>query len=269
MSKTRQRAAAGPPVSIADPEDAALLMRSYAVTHPPGVGLPSRTYPDWDQFVYAIRGVVTVLTPDGEYVVPTHRALWVPAGTPHGLRTAGVVSLRTLYFQPRLAAGRLPRTCTALDVTPLVRELVLHAAERNILRRESAADQRLVRVLVDQLTTLRQQPLQLPMPSDDRARRAAELLIARHGATPLPAVAQLVGASVRTLERTFAAETGMSVGAWRRRARLAAALRLLAAGQDVTQVAIAVGYSTPSAFVAAFGRELGVTPAKYFRNERG
>lgn len=261
MSKTRQ--AVGARRRAPDP-DAALLMRSYAVTHPPNLVLPERSYGDWDQFVYAIRGVVAVDTPGGVFVVPTHRALWVPAGTPHRVRTPGTVVLRTLFFRPQLGARRLPRTCTALDVTPLVRELVVHAALRNTLRRDVPADRRLAQVIVDQLTTLRQQPLQLPLPQDDRARRAAELLVARHGAATLAQVAAQVGASVRTLERAFVVETGVTAGAWRRRARLAAALGLLAAGRNVTDVATAVGYQTPSAFVAAFRRELGVTPGRYF-----
>jgi AraC-like DNA-binding protein/quercetin dioxygenase-like cupin family protein len=262
MSKNRQQVRRRG-VLREDP-DAALVMRSYAVTHPPNLGLPERAYVDWDQFVFAIRGVLTVQTPAGEFVVPSHRALWVPAGTPHGVRTAGTVVLRTLFFRPRLGSVRLPSTCTVLDVTPLVRELVLHAAVRNVLRRDSPADRRLALVILDQLTGLRQQPLQLPLPQDVRARRAADFLLAGHGAPSLARVARLVGSSTRTLERAFLADTGLTAGAWRRRARLGAALRLLAAARNVTEVAIAVGYQTPSAFIAAFRREFGVTPGRYF-----
>ena len=73
-----------------------------------------------------------------------------------------------------------------------------------------------------------------------------------------------VGASGRTLARAFLAGTGMPFGQWRRLARLQAALPQLAAGQAVGMVARHVGYETPSAFVAAFRRETGLTPAAYF-----
>jgi AraC-like DNA-binding protein len=56
----------------------------------------------------------------------------------------------------------------------------------------------------------------------------------------------------------------MPFGQWRRLARLHAALPRLAAGQAVGIVARHVGYETPSAFVAAFRRETGFTPAAYF-----
>lgn len=51
--------------------------------------------------------------------------------------------------------------------------------------------------------------------------------------------------------------------------RLQAALPLLAAGQPVSRVAGRVGYENPSAFVAAFRRETGQTPAACFRRETG
>lgn len=46
--------------------------------------------------------------------------------------------------------------------------------------------------------------------------------------------------------------------------RLQSALPLLAGGEVVGRIAYRVGYETPSAFVAAFRREIGVTPAAYF-----
>ncbi|WP_306307051.1 helix-turn-helix domain-containing protein [Nocardia abscessus] len=46
--------------------------------------------------------------------------------------------------------------------------------------------------------------------------------------------------------------------------RLAASLPLLAAGLPIARVAGRVGYATPSAYVAAFRRTVGVPPGRYF-----
>jgi AraC-like DNA-binding protein len=255
MSKKRQRRPEG---------DEHLIVRSYAVTHPPGLGMSERAYPDWDQLAYASRGVMTVVTSQGTWVVPPHRAVWIPAGVAYGVRMSGRVSVRTLFFRPRMR-GQLPRTCAALNVSPLVRELVLHASRRNTLRRDLPADRRLARLLLDQLATLPAEPLQLPMPRDARARQAAEVLLADPGGrSGLHEVARAAGASKRTLERVFLRETAMTLGRWRRRLRLVEALRLLAEGHAVTRVALDVGYETPSAFISAFRRELGRTPGRYF-----
>lgn len=243
--------------------DGHLLMRSYAVTHPRNLGLSQRSYAGWDQLAYASQGVMSVVTADGVWVVPPHRAVWIPARATYSVRTSGRVTLRTLFFRPELAATRLPRRCVALDVTPLVRELVLHAAARNTLRRDVAADRRLAAVIVDLLVTLPQAPLQLTMPTDPRARQAA-LRMQDAPDLPLARVARTSGASLRTLERLFLRDTALPLGRWRRRARLVAALRRLAEGAAITRTAADVGYSTPSAFIAAFKREFDVTPGRYF-----
>jgi AraC-like DNA-binding protein len=256
MSKKRHRLPQG---------DEALLVRSYAVTHPLNYGLSRRAYRDWDQLAYASRGVMSVETSQGTWVVPPHRAVWIPAGVAYSVRMFGRVTVRTLFFRPRLRARGLPRTCAALNVSPLVRELVLHASRRNTLRRDVAADRRLARMILDQLATLRAEPLQLPMPGDPRARRAAQLLQADPSGPPaLHAIARGAGASKRTLERVFLRETAMTLGRWRRRLRLVEALRLLAEGHSVTRVALDVGYQNASAFISAFRRELGRTPGRYF-----
>lgn len=58
--------------------------------------------------------------------------------------------------------------------------------------------------------------------------------------------------------------TGVGFGRWRTRLRVRAALELLAAGTPVAVAGRQVGYQTASAFIAAFRRELGVTPSRCF-----
>ncbi len=83
-------------------------------------------------------------------------------------------------------------------------------------------------------------------------------------AAPSPQWGHEVGASARTLARLFLAETGLSFGDWRSRARLLAALPRLAAGEKVTTIALDLGYESPSAFISMFKRALGKTPSTYF-----
>jgi len=107
--------------------------------------------------------------------MPPHRAVWIPAGVEHAVDMFGRVSVRTVFFKTSLTQDP-PTRCLAVNVSPLLRELILHAMRLNVLRREVASQRRLTHVMLDQLDTLRAAPLQLPWPSDRRARRAAELL---------------------------------------------------------------------------------------------
>ena len=121
-------------------------------------------------------------------------------------------------------------------------------------------------LLFDLLEPVAVATIEAPMPHDDRAYEVAEALCA-NPADPrtLDEWGRHVGASGRTLARAFLADTGVPFGRWRTQVRLRAALPALAAGEPVSNIARRIGYDTPSAFVAAFHRETGLTPGAYFR----
>jgi AraC-like DNA-binding protein len=237
-------------------------VRAYAVTHPSGsVAIPQ---PDgWDQLIYASQGVMTVRTSGGTWVVPPHRAVWVPSGVDHRIQMSGRVMVRSLYFHEGLID--LPPACRAVNVSPLLRELILHAVAMAPLYCEIPEHDRLLALLMDQLSALPEAPLQLPLPRDRRALIVATQLISDCGSLEsLAEVCTRSGVHIRTAERLFLAQTDMTLDQWRRRLRVIEALRLLASGQTVTSVATAVGYSTPSAFTTMFRQETGSSPGRYF-----
>jgi AraC-like DNA-binding protein len=65
------------------------------------------------------------------------------------------------------------------------------------------------------------------------------------------------------MQRLFTEETGMAFSKWRQRLCLITAMQRLAAGQSVTSAALDAGYSTTSAFISMFRKELGTTPGRY------
>jgi len=245
-------------------DDEDLLVRTWATTHSVASTISTHAKP-WHQLAYASSGVLSVHTSQGAWVVPPQRAVWIPAGILHRVEVSARASVRTLFFAPRIARG-MPSSCQAVQVSPLLRELILRAVALGLLREGVPAQARLARVILDQFEALPVAALQLPMPHDPRARRAAERLIREPmELESLEGAARAAGASKRTLERLFLRETQMTLGRWRQRSRLIEALRLLAAAQPVTRVALDVGYQSPSAFVSAFRRQMGTTPGRYFR----
>ena len=249
-----------------EPEDC-ILVRTLAIDYASGTTLAEHSH-EWDQLVFASRGVMTVRTTQGAWVVPSHRAVWVPAHVEHSIRMSGTVAMRTLYLRPGDAPD-MPGACSVLNVSPLLRELVLHAVSTNVLDGSIPAHVRLLGVIVDQLRARPVVPLELGMPRDPRALRVAVYLDENPGDTgSLEQLARRAGASERTLERIFLAETGLTFGQWRQQLRLHAALRLLAAGERVTTVALDVGYESASSFIAMFRHALGTTPRRYFAAAR-
>jgi AraC-like DNA-binding protein len=245
--------------------DSSVRIRSFGVTFQNGEAVPPvlQATAEWHQLLYATRGVMTVFTQDGAWVVPPHRAVWIPAGYLYQLETSGEVAIRSLYL---LAGGRrTARRCSVVNVTPLLRELIVRTNLIGALDAAIPQQRRLISVIHDELSTLKSVPLQLPIPRDRRAAQFATLAASERGEKqPVTVLLRQAGISRRTLERIFRAETGMSLGQWLRRQKLLQALKLVAAGDSVKSIALELGYSNPSAFVAMFRRELGQTPKRYF-----
>ncbi len=253
MSKSRQTFEMCPKLP------APLTALAFDVEH--GHVIPNHAHLE-DQLVYASQGVMTVRTSMGVWVVPPQRAVWIPARTPHSLQMSGAVSMRTLYFRPRMAKS-LPRSCCVVNVSPLLQHLILHLCNHKELSRRSRTQAHLIDVLLDQLETVQAVPLQLPNPLDPRAARVAAALQEDPDSSFEDACAR-AGASKRTIERLFLEETKLSLGKWRQQLRLMRSLQLLAAGEKISYAALEAGYATPSAFIAMFRKAFGTTPRQYF-----
>lgn len=237
-------------------------VRGLASTYRSGHRLDVHTHP-WAQLVYAVSGVMQVETPHAAWLTPPTRAIWVPANMPHEIEMRATVAMRTLYLTPVDADGRLAQ-CRALEVTPLLRELILHIVRLGMLRQGDAEHDRLGGLLVDLLRAAETAPLELPLPKDPRARGLAGQILANPGdEATLADLAKGSGASLRTLQRLFLAQTGLPLEPWRCRARMQQGVVALSAGASVTAAALEAGYQSPSAFIAAFKRAFGVTPGRY------
>jgi AraC-like DNA-binding protein len=246
---------AGP---AADPAAAVVV-----VTFP----MPAGRVFDWHthddhQLAWAASGVLTVRTAESAWVLPPTRALWIPAGVRHETLSAGAATMRTLYIRPDLCPVRWP-VCTPVAAGALLAELIGYLGDPGLAAGQRAHAEA---VLVDLLQPVTMTAVAVRMPAEERAREVAQGLAddPSDGRT-LEQWGRQVGASGRTLARGFVAGTGLPFGRWRALLRLQAALPALAAGEPVASVARHVGYESASAFVAAFRRETGLTPAAYFR----
>lgn len=214
------------------------------------------------QLAWAASGVLTVLTEGATWVLPPTRALWIPAGLPHETGAASVATMRSVYIPPDLApvSWTVP---TPVAASPLLAELIGYLA--NLSGPGGSRRAHAEALLADLLEPVPLTAMDVPFPAGPLTGAIANAL--RDDPADQRTLAdwgRLVGASERTLARAFAAETRVPFGRWRTLLRLQAALPLLARGEPVARVAHRVGYQRPSAFVAAFRRETGVTPAVYF-----
>jgi AraC-like DNA-binding protein/quercetin dioxygenase-like cupin family protein len=232
--------------------------------------MPAGTRFDWHvhedhQLAWAASGVLTVLTADATWVLPPTRALWIPAGLRHETASATRATMRTLYIRPGLFPVSWTEAQKPIPVaaSPLLAELIGYLGGNDL---DPAQRAHAESVLADLLKPVPVTTIQVRLPAGQPARQVAAALRANPAdQRTLREWGRHVGASERTLARAFVSGAGVPFGHWRALLRLQAALPMLAAGEPVSRVAGRVGYDTPSAFVAAFRRETGQTPAAYFR----
>jgi AraC-like DNA-binding protein len=216
------------------------------------------------QLLYAIEGVMIVSASRGYWVVPPNRAVWLVADAPHNVRMCGSVKIHTLYVDPDLSVG-LPDDSCVLAVSPLLRELLVAAVRIPRDYDRDSRDERLLRLLLDELKTHDVVPLHLPMPENGKLRSLCQAIInSPENTATARQWAERIGVTAKTVQRMFMRETGCSFAQWRRQARLLRSLELLARGEKIIDVAYGSGYTSQSAFTAMFRKHFGITPSDFF-----
>jgi AraC-like DNA-binding protein/mannose-6-phosphate isomerase-like protein (cupin superfamily) len=236
-----------------------VTISTLAYEYPPGFNVPEHSHGS-DQVVYAIRGVMEIACGQSFWLIPPRFAIWIPARATHNIRMPGAVSMRTLYLRRGLAP-RLPDACRVLNVTPLLRELIVEAVRIGQLLWRNPLHCALRDLIVSELQSAAPVPSFVTLPGDPRARLVAHAVMGDlSSCVSFQALCEQAGASPRTIERIFRREVGLSFEFWRRQFRLMKAIELLAGGCPVKEVAFEIGYRRPSAFVEVFRRTLGTTP---------
>lgn len=227
----------------------------------PGAEIDAHRHDD-HQIAYPRSGVVSVRTGAGVWVAPANRAIWIPAGTVHEHRAYGRTDLRLVGLPASDNPLGLDRPAV-LAVDPLLRELITaYTGEPDTVPEERV---RLRAVLLDRLRGAPSRAVHVPAPRDARLTAVCALVQA-DPADPrtLAELGAAAGTSDRTLARLCRAELGMTFPQWRTQVRLHRALLLLTEGATVTAVGHRCGWASTSAFIEAFRRAFGHTPARTF-----
>ncbi|MGD8999838.1 MAG: helix-turn-helix transcriptional regulator [Granulosicoccaceae bacterium] len=219
------------------------------------------------QILYTTRGVYRASTPLGNWVVPAGQALWIPSHIYHELYSNDSAN-SLLLFVDESCTQSMPGACVVINVSTFLHELFVKAVSMGNDYLQGGRQSHVVQVLLDEINDMHAAPLHLPLAEDKRVRRVMEYLLEHpDDKGKLDIYADYAGASVRNLSRLFKKETGMNFSDWRKQLLLMEAIDRLGQGQTVTRVAMDLGYSSASAFIAMFRGTLGVSPRHYLKKE--
>ena len=214
------------------------------------------------------RGLLIVQAGSERWMFPSQRCAWIPPGCRHSARSVGGVAGSMIHLSAAMCRG-LPRLPCMFNSSELLFAIVNRILAWDVRQPLNPSRKRLLAMLREEIRQPDQQPLHLTIPADERLARVAAALLDDVGDDrTLDDWARLAGMARRSFMRAFSAQAGMSFGRWRQQARLFAALEMLAQRKSVTDVAIAVGYDSVSAFIEMFRTMLGATPQTYLRGRQ-
>ncbi len=222
----------------------------------------------WGEFVYSFCGVLELQAEGALFRVPPNYGLWLPPETEHkGLNRHASLHC-SLYIEPPLAADkRLPAVACALTMNAMVRSMLNHVRLQPPQPPYATEEQRVLEVIVDQLAVAPCAGSYLPTSDDPALSKVLAYLEDHPGSNcPIPQLAERFGVTERTLARKAQRDLGMPLSEWRQRLKVVRAMPMLQAGASVESVALDLGYSTASAFIAMFRRLLDMTPDEYRKN---
>ncbi|ONH28804.1 AraC family transcriptional regulator [Pseudofrankia asymbiotica] len=215
----------------------------------------------------ASAGVLRLEAQGQAWLLPPARAALIEAGRPVRVSIPRQVTTASVLFDPDFAPVP-PAPLTVFDLSPLARALVSECGAWGESDEPlTAYGETLFAALAAVTWRLADQPSPVVVPAgrSPELRRALRLTQERLGEeVRFEDLAAEVGVVPRTLARRFEAETGMTWRAVLRRMRVLRAIEELAAGDTaVTTIAFTIGYTSLSAFNAAFRELTGRTPTEY------
>ena len=216
------------------------------------------------QFTFVTRGLVSLETERGVWVVPRGRLAWIPPRLRHASRSRTATE-GWLVLAGAEHARHLPRHVSVLQASPLL----IAALERLGELGDDADDDRQLESLIGRLVSVevrrtKAEDFGIPLPSSPRLRAwAATFLEAPRVKASIDEAAVASRMSRRSFTRYFERETGRTFSQWKRLVLVQHAIERLIDGDGVASVAYDVGYENPSAFIAMFKAMRGLSPRQF------
>jgi AraC-like DNA-binding protein len=227
----------------------------------PPVSVPERRESDIHVLLWQVRGTADLVVRGEHHPLTPGHAMWIPAGCRHEFTVHdSSVTMPVLFdVDDRVATLRSPALITIdRDLRTL---LLAHVVATSTIVRSHADLARQILPLIARTASL---SAAMTMPTTAPALRIAQTL--RADPSDVRSVEELaasVHTSVRTIERAFRAETGMTLRRWRIRSRMEAASALLRGHTRPDAVARRVGYTNVNAFRRVFVDHFGMSATEF------
>ena len=217
----------------------------------------------WGQLHLVSNGIIELSTHSKRFLAPPRYALWIPAMTEHKSYIRRSLNYCSMNICPPLS-NQLPAYPCLLEVSAIMSAIIEDLRQRNITVATTEQDQRLIKVLFDQVLLCEEHDQFLPT-SEDKLLQPILVELEHNPINNLSLAqwAQQLHTTERTLARHYKNKLGISFTEWRQRRKFIYSLHLLRQGMSVNETALTLGYHQASPFITLFKKYAGATPDQY------
>lgn len=216
------------PVLCADKAPSPVLFRR--ATMPGQICYPLHAH-EWGEFVYSFSGVIQIRVGTERYLILPNCVIWVPPRMEHQCCSGSTASHCSVYIAAAFCE-RLSKTPCAVEISPLMRSLLLHLGKIPV---SDCTEEyiRILRVFLDQLLAAPCTGNYLPTDTDDPqlAKLLRHLVENPDDTSSVSDLAASCGMTERTLSRQCRKELGITFHEWRLRLKIIHALLQLEGGR--------------------------------------
>ncbi|AJH16049.1 AraC family transcriptional regulator [Myroides profundi] len=222
------------------------------------------------QLVYVESGYQHLHVESCQFLLPQNHVAYIPSNMPHKTTHASEhISLHTLYFD----VDDLPPFYDELylfSIPSVLREMIMYTEKWSMNMEYEESEQTFLRAILLELPSFVQNavPLITPVPRTNALLEVTAYIHKHYRSTiTIDELAQLSFMSIRTLERQFKKETGISIAKYIQMARIIKSIELLSEGQyTINEIALLVGYNSAQSYSNVFTKLMGQRPTEFIQH---
>ncbi|QJD97737.1 AraC family transcriptional regulator [Mucilaginibacter robiniae] len=221
------------------------------------------------QLVYVESGFQYLTVEGKRYLLPQNHAALIPSGAIHKTNShSEKIRLMVLFFDVN-KSDSFYQEVTVFNVPPVLKEMIKYAEKWSKSKEDTKDEAIFLRALFNELPHFVAVSLQLhiPFPKDKRLTKAIKYLHQHYAEEiKMEDLSTAASLSLRTLERVFKKETGLTLAKHQQILRIIKSLEYLSSNDcTISEIAYKVGYKSLQAYTNSFQSVLQYRPTDFLR----
>ncbi|WP_080779212.1 AraC family transcriptional regulator [Chryseobacterium phocaeense] len=221
------------------------------------------------QLVYVESGFQYITVDGNIYLLPQNHAAWIPPGAIHKTNSHSEKIRLMIMFAEVEEHSSFHRELHVFSVPPVLKEMIRYSERWSKKLADDPDEFVFLKALFNELPRFVEHSLKLhiSLPKDKRLSQPIEYLHNHYREDiKIEDLSEASLLSLRSLERIFKKETGMTLSKYQQILRIIKSLELLTSGDlTISETAYAVGYKSVQAFTRSFQSVMHFRPTDFMK----